>query len=217
MSRENEEIIDAELVEPDYSATEVYTGPSKKPRGTRKKDHKLFYKSKDKLLSLVGMGNPANYACGIVGVSPRTLQGWLERGRAIQDSLDAEEDMDPVDRDYAEFCVNYGKLYFAPRAQLLRVQMEAALGDEEKGIKPNPHFAFKLHEKLDPDQFGQRQTIDTNTRSVQDVYFHGGKSLSGNTGEDVAKQLTSEEIRLLLSDIKKKKQKALEAGDKDED
>lgn len=217
MSRENEEIIDAELVEPDYSATEVYTGPHKKPRGTRKKDHKLFYNSKDKLLSLVGMGNPANYACGIVGISPQTLQKWLQRGRAIQDSLDAEEDLDPVDKDYAEFCVDYGKLYFAPRAQLLRVQMEAALGDEEKGIKPNPHWAYKLHAKMDPEQFGERQTIDTNTRSVQDVYIHGSRTLDGGSGEEVAKQLTTEELRLLRADLKKKKQKVLEAGDAKED
>jgi len=212
-----EEILDAEVVQdictPDYSQTEVDAGPAKQPRTTRKADYPKFTpETREHLLELVSQGVPDNHACNAVGIQVSTLYRWLEKGRLVQNKLDEglEDELYPVELDFANFYVSYYRVKASPVTDLISTVMTAALGspgDPENGIlptKPNPGLALKMLEKLDPEQFGQRSKVDMNVKGkIGHLHADLGQL---NTGEDVVKQLTTEEIKILKADIKQRRQ-----------
>ena len=227
-----EEVIDAEIVEeitsPNLDDVDVcaHVGRDKQPRGTRKRDFPKFNpKTRETILALVAEGSPDNHAANIAGITVATLYRWLERGRTSQRYLDEGDEVDPIDTDFAEFFTNYNKLFSAPRIQLLRSIMKAAKGDPgdpEKGIpptKPNHNLALKMLEKLDPEQFGQRQAIDMQVKGKVGVgHIHvDARQLEGGTDE-ILGRITTEDLRLLrAAKQKEKQQKALPAGDEEDD
>lgn len=206
-----EEVIDAEIVEeittPDFSAAEEYKGPRKKPVGTRKKDFSRFTPQvRETILQVTSLGAPPAYAAKYSGVSPTTLFRWLERGRNAQAAIDEGrgDDLSPVERDFADFFSNYNKT--------VATTVIGILGNLQRQARNNPHVALKLLEKLDPEQFGQRQAIDMNVAGkVGHVHFDARDLVQG---EEVAKQLTTEELKMLRESIEKRKQ--LKAGEEEE-
>lgn len=220
LNDKDNQVLDAEILEeittPDYSAAEEYKGPQKKPRGTRKKDHPKFTpEARETILQLVSVGTPDNHAANYAGVRVDTLYRWLEYGRVAQDKIDAgdEDDLNPVDLDFANFFSQYLKVKPSPIIGLLQTVLRAARGtkgDIEKGIpatKPNPQLALRLLEKLDPVQFGPRQNIDMNVSGkVAHGHLHGTVNQNVLDGGEIAKQLSTDELRALRADIISKKE-----------
>jgi hypothetical protein len=242
--KEEVEILDAEIIEeitnPDFSNLEVSRsiGRPKKPKGTRKKDFPKFTPEvRETILRLVGNGSPANHAVNIAGVGLESLYRWLERGRHAQNKIDDgyEDTLEPVDVDFANFFVNYNRVSSNPIIELIHGIMKAAKGDPgspgspgdpDNGIpptpaipptKPNPNLALRLLEKLDPEQFGQRQAIDMRVAGkvgVGHVHVTADKLIEGS---DIAKRLTDEELLLLRGNLQKEKEKKMLPSGNEED
>jgi hypothetical protein len=209
--KEEVEILDAEIIEeitnPDFSNLEVSRsiGRPKKPKGTRKKDFPKFTPEvRETILRLVGNGSPANHAVNIAGVGLESLYRWLERGRHAQNKIDDgyEDTLEPVPGS------------------------PGSPGDPDNGIpptpaipptKPNPNLALRLLEKLDPEQFGQRQAIDMKVAGkvgVGHVHVTADKLIEGS---DIAKRLTDEELLLLRGNLQKEKEKKMLPSGNEED
>jgi len=140
-------------------------------------------------------------------VAPSTLLRWLERGRNAQRVIDEGngDELAPVEKDFANFFIAYN--------ETVSKVVVGLLGTLQRQARRNPNVALKLLEKLDPEQFGQRQAIDMNVAGKVGHLHVNAKDLID--GGEVAKQLTTEELRALRESIKKRKQ--LKAGSKDGD
>ena len=212
MTDSKPDFIDAEVLEeittPDLSDIDEYKGPRKKPVGTRKKDFPSFTPEvRETILQVTSLGAPPQYAAKYAGVSPSTLFRWLERGRAAQAAIDdgREDDLAPIEKDFAAFFSNYNKT--------VATAVIGILGNLQRAARNNPHVALKLLEKLDPEQFGQRQAIDMNVAGRVGVGHLHVNARDLVDGGEIARQLTTEELRALRESIKKRKQ--LKAGSKD--
>lgn len=228
MAKKKKEVVvlDAEIIEeittPDFSDTEIYTGPGKKPQGSSKKDYPKFTpETRETILQLVGGGSPENHAVNIAGIHIDTLYRWLERGRMFQGKIDDgfEDELELVDKDFANFHTAFYKVKSTPIVVLLQGVMKAARGDPDNGINPNPTLALRLLEKLDPEQFGQKSAVDIRQAIKQDVRVigAGGSVKQLAEGEEIVKQLSTEELRFLRADYQKRRAaRMLAAGDEED-
>jgi hypothetical protein len=212
MTKEEEtlEIIDAEIVEELNEPKLDFDKPAsrKQPRGTRKKDFPQFTpENREAIVSALTLGAPIELAAEFAGVHPDTVKDWLERGREFKLKLEEGEDLYPVQEDFAEF-------YDASTKKSANAAI-AILGNLQRMARNNGNLALKLLEKIRPDEFGQRQTID-----MRGKVAHGHVHVSGDRvleGGETAKKL-SEGSLWKIKELMKKEQKALEAGEKqDED
>jgi hypothetical protein len=80
--------------------------------------------------------------------------------------------------------------------------------------RTNPYVALKMLEKLDPEHFGMRQQIEMSGK-VAHAHLHG--SVGRVDGGEVAKNLSTKELRQLREEFQKRKQKQLEAGQVEDD
>ena len=219
-SNDKEEILDAEVLEeittPDYSAAEEYKGPQKKPRGTRKKDFPDFTpETRETILQYVGLGSPPHDAANLAKITPNKLYKWLEKGRICQGKIDDghEDELSPAELEFATFFTEYSRALSSPIVRLL--------GIVQKHASTKPYLALKLLEKLSPQYFGERKAIDMNVAGqISQRHFHGvigaGK-VDELEGGEIAKQLSTDELRAIRADIiSKKEPKKLPADTKSE-
>ena len=214
MDENVDEILEAEVVDimeepPNYpQGPERHSSSRKGKHGTRKKDFARFTPEvRETILQVTRIGAPPQYAAKFAGVAPSTLLRWLERGRNAQRVIDEGngDELAPVEKDFANFFIAYN--------ETVSKVVVGLLGTLQRQARRNPNVALKLLEKLDPEQFGQRQAIDMNVAGKVGHLHVNAKDLID--GGEVAKQLTTEELRALRESIKKRKQ--LKAGSKDGD
>lgn len=189
-------------IDPDL---EVWEGQKKWPRGTRKKDFQDFKPEvRDKILEAIKLGSPLQYAARFAGISPSTLNRWLERGAMAQARIEEgyEDELVAVEKDFAAF--------YTECIQSNATVILALLGNLVRQSMANPHVALKLLEKLDPAQFGPRQSIDISGKVGIGHIHVDARQLAD--GADIVKKLSTEELRLLRSDLSRR---LLEAGSKE--
>lgn len=204
-------ILDAEIIEeisePDYDLKD--TNKSRKnPRGTRKKDFPEFtVERREQLLQIMSMGTPTNIAAKMAGIHPSTLDRWMDKGAEATQRLEDGEELYPVEKDFADFYIRCNQVTANAVASLLGVLMRKS--------QTNPYIALKLIEKLDPENFGAKTELKMTgemTKTNIDIKIDAG---------EVAKNLSTKELRQLREEFAKRKTKQLEANtvtdDDDED
>jgi hypothetical protein len=172
---------------------------------TRKKDFPQFTEiNRLRVLQHTSYGTPPKHAANLAGIGQSTLEDWLEMGKICTEKRARGEDLSPVEDDFADFYLEYNRLASTPIAALL--------GSLVKEAKNKPYLALKLLEKLDPENFGQKQAIEM-TGKVGHAHIHGHIGLPD--GDDTAKSLSSDDLRKYLDavDMQKEEQKQIESGD----
>jgi hypothetical protein len=207
--KEKVEILEAEVVDeladPGYDFKEPWDKRRKRkdPRGTRKKDYPAFTEAnRNRILQYTSVGVPPKFASMGAGLAPDTLDRWLDKGKDCQERLEAGEALLPVERDFAEFYTEYNRIAGLAIISLVANIREAA--------KRDPRIALKLLEKTAPDEYGPRQDIRMSGKVEQDSRILVG--VCELDGREIAKKLTTDELKQLRADITKRK--ALAANNK---
>jgi hypothetical protein len=208
------EVVEVEVLEPEeiaefgdsgYDIKEPWAKRRKRkhPRGTRKQDFPLFTPAvREAILQATRLGATLKIAANNAGVRKETAEGWMIRGEEALERFEAGEELIPIENDFLHF---YLGCLQSKSAGALRL-----IGILQKASKNNPNIAMKLLEKLEPEDYGAKQAIEM-TGKVAHAHAHLHKGLP--TGDDVAKQLSSEELRLLRADIKQKDEQKKLAAD----
>jgi len=183
--KEEEEVIEiltAEVVEDLEEPNIDFSKASSKkwPIGTRKKDFPQFTPAnREAIIQAMSLGSPQDMAAQFAGVHPDTVRHWMGKGQQAVEKLNLGEELLPVEEDFAEFWIDCTKKSAKAAMGLLAGLQVSA--------RTNPHIGLKLLEKIRPEEFGQRQSIE-----MKGKVAHGHVHVSGDKlieGDQVAQRL----------------------------
>lgn len=90
------------------------------------------------------------------GVSERSIQRWLERGRRYRDAIENDGLANEADQPYYDFTTKYEDATASVRLRMSGKILKAADGDEASGKEPDWKAAAWFLERTSPALWGRR-------------------------------------------------------------
>jgi len=94
------------------------------------------------------------------GVSERSIQRWLERGRRYRDVLEADGLPNDADQPYYDFTTQYEDAVASVRLRMSGKILKAADGDDVTGKEPDWKAAAWFLERTAPALWGRKNVPD---------------------------------------------------------